>query len=102
MVESSHGRGSFDGLLRPIGRPILPVRCATRGQTFDERSAGSMTAPRVIRLTAGAASATLDLDRGGRLASWSVHGRDLLVGPPRPGDSTIRWGCFLMAPWAGR
>jgi aldose 1-epimerase len=57
---------------------------------------------RVLRLTAGAASVTIDLERGGRLAAWSIAGRELLVGPPAPGDASIGWGCFLMAPWAGR
>ena len=61
-----------------------------------------MTTPSVLRLTAGAASLTIDVERGGRLAAWSVAGRELLVGPPAPGDPSIRWGCFLMAPWAGR
>jgi len=61
-----------------------------------------MTTPSVLRLAAGTASLTIDVARGGRLAAWSVAGRDLLVGPPASGDASIRWGCFLMAPWAGR
>ena len=56
----------------------------------------------MLRLTSGTASATIDVERGGRLASWSLDGRELLVGPPAPDDRSIRWGCFLMAPWAGR
>lgn len=55
-----------------------------------------------VRLTAGSAVATIDVERGGRLSSWTVEGRELLIGPPTPGDRSIRWGCFLMAPWAGR
>lgn len=55
-----------------------------------------------VRLTAGSAVATIDVQRGGRLASWTIDGRELLIGPPTPGDRSIRWGCFLMAPWAGR
>jgi aldose 1-epimerase len=61
-----------------------------------------MTRSDVLRLTAGGASVTIDVNRGGRLASWSVAGRELLVGPSAPDDRSIRWGCFLMAPWAGR
>ena len=44
----------------------------------------------------------LDPQRGGRLASWSVDGEELLVGPPDDVDSSIHWGCFVMAPWPGR
>ena len=61
-----------------------------------------MTEPTVIGLASGGARAEIDVERGGRVASWSVDGRELLVGPPSPGDRSIRWGCFLMAPWAGR
>ena len=56
----------------------------------------------MIELTSGGARLAIDADRGGRIASWSVAGRELLVGPPAPGDRSIRWGCFVMAPWAGR
>ena len=56
----------------------------------------------VIELQSGDARVTIDPERGGRLASWTARGRDLLVGPPTPDDRTIRWGCYLMAPWAGR
>jgi aldose 1-epimerase len=44
----------------------------------------------------------IDVERGGRLASWSIDGEELLVGPPSDEDRSIRWGCFLMAPWPGR
>jgi aldose 1-epimerase len=56
----------------------------------------------VIELRAGEARVLIDPDRGGRLAAWSVGERELLVGPPSPDDRSIRWGCFLMAPWPGR
>jgi galactose mutarotase-like enzyme len=55
-----------------------------------------------LELRAGAARVLIDADRGGRLASWTIGERELLVGPPDPGDRSIRWGCFLMAPWPGR
>lgn len=55
-----------------------------------------------LRLAARGASVTIDVERGGRLASWSVDGLELLVGPPAPDDRSLAWGCFLMAPWAGR
>lgn len=56
----------------------------------------------MIELASGGARLAIDVDRGGRIASWSIDGRELLVGPPGPDDRSIRWGCFLMAPWAGR
>jgi aldose 1-epimerase len=56
----------------------------------------------LIELCAGDARVVIDTERGGRLSSWSVGGRELLVGPPDDDDRSIRWGCYLMAPWAGR
>jgi len=56
----------------------------------------------MIELASSGARLAIDADRGGRIASWSIDGRELLVGPPAPDDRSIRWGCFLMAPWAGR
>jgi len=41
----------------------------------------------------------IDLDAGGRLASFVVDGRELLVtGDP----NAFNWGCYTMAPFAGR
>lgn len=56
----------------------------------------------MIELQAGEARATIDTDRGGRLASLRIGDRELLVGPPDDDDRSIHWGCFLMAPWPGR
>lgn len=56
----------------------------------------------LLALRAGAARVLIDIDRGGRLASWTVGERELLVGSPDADDRSIRWGCFLMAPWPGR
>jgi aldose 1-epimerase len=55
-----------------------------------------------IELRAGGARAVIDPMRGGRLASLSIDGRELLLRAPTPDDVSIRWGCFLMAPWPGR
>ncbi len=56
------------------------------------------------RLVVPGASATIDADAGGRLASLVVSGRERLVTVPMPGvdPPTMAWGCFLMAPWVGR
>jgi len=56
----------------------------------------------VISLRSGSSTATIDAERGGRLASLSVDGRELLIGPPDDTDTSILWGSFLMAPWCGR
>jgi aldose 1-epimerase len=56
----------------------------------------------LIELRAGGAGVSVDVERGGRLGSLSIDGRELLVGPPDADDRSIRWGCFVMAPWAGR
>jgi aldose 1-epimerase len=56
----------------------------------------------VIELEAGSARVTIDPERGGRLASLVIGGRELLIGPWSADDRSIRWGCFLMAPWPGR
>ena len=56
----------------------------------------------MIELRAGGATARIDPARGGRLASLSIDGRELLRGAPSRDDASIRWGCFLMAPWPGR
>jgi aldose 1-epimerase len=52
-----------------------------------------------VELTAGAARVVVDSERGGRLASFVVDGLELLVGA---GDSALDWGCYPMAPFAGR
>jgi aldose 1-epimerase len=62
----------------------------------------------MMRLDAGPAHAVVDPEAGGRIASLTVHGFELLVTqsqaaaalghPPGP----YGWGLFPMAPWAGR
>jgi aldose 1-epimerase len=56
----------------------------------------------LIELTTEGATASIDARRGGRLASLRVSGVELLVGPWDDADDSIRWGCYLMAPWPGR
>jgi aldose 1-epimerase len=56
----------------------------------------------VIALQRGGTALLIDVRRGGRLGSLRIDGRELLVGAPDADDRSIRWGCFLMAPWAGR
>ena len=57
-------------------------------------------------LTAGPARVTVDRAHGARLSSLVVHGHELLV-PPEPGrpdepTDPLLWGCYPMAPFAGR
>jgi aldose 1-epimerase len=56
----------------------------------------------MIELRAGGVSALIDAERGGRLACLRIGHRELLVGPPDDTDRSVRWGSFLMTPWAGR
>ena len=48
----------------------------------------------------GPARLVIDLRNGGRLSSLCIDGLELLVQPH--GAEGMRWGCFPMAPWAGR
>jgi aldose 1-epimerase len=52
-----------------------------------------------IALQSGTAEAILDPDAGGRIAALRVDGLDLLV---TEGAGPLAWGCYPMAPWAGR
>lgn len=52
-----------------------------------------------LRLYTEGARATIDLGAGGRLASLVVDDREILV---TEGDGVFDWGCFPMAPFAGR
>ena len=52
-----------------------------------------------VELAAGDARVTLDAERGGRIASLRVDRYELLV---NAADSPLDWGCFPMAPYAGR
>lgn len=56
----------------------------------------------MISLVAGTASVAIDVERGGRLGSLCIGGRELLIGPPDRVDRSFYWGSFLMTPWAGR
>ena len=56
----------------------------------------------MIELAAEGGMATIDAERGGRLASLRAGEQELLVGPSDDADDSIRWGCYLMAPWPGR
>jgi aldose 1-epimerase len=56
----------------------------------------------MIELRAGAARVTIDEARGARISSMTIGGREIVLGPPDDSNIGIRWGSFLMAPWAGR
>ena len=55
--------------------------------------------PTTLHLEAPGVQAVIDLVHGGRLASFAVDGRELLV---TEGLGPIAWGSFPMAPFAGR
>src|SRR5688572_20068919 len=52
-----------------------------------------------VVLAAGPANVAIDPERGGRLSSLKVDGLELLV---TAGASPLDWGCYPMAPFAGR
>jgi aldose 1-epimerase len=56
----------------------------------------------VIQLRAGDVRLTLDEDRGARISALTIGDRSMILGPPDDTDVGIRWGSYLMAPWAGR
>ena len=53
----------------------------------------------MIELRGGEARAIIDETRGGRIASLDVADLGLLL---PEADDPMRWGCYPMAPWAGR
>lgn len=84
------------------GSPLRPVAAAGGGTITVglPGDAGEPTArPERLRLDAPGVQAVIDLAHGGRLASFVVDGRELLV---TDGFGPIAWGSFPMAPFAGR
>lgn len=57
----------------------------------------------MLRLTAGSTTLHVDRAHGARLASLVIHGHEVLV-QPEPGQppDPLLWGCYPMAPFAGR
>jgi aldose 1-epimerase len=58
----------------------------------------------IVRLGDAVDGVALDTDRGGRLASLVLAGRERLLVEPCPADvaPSLAWGCYLMAPFVGR
>lgn len=52
-----------------------------------------------VRFEAGDAAAAIDVAAGARLASLTLGGHELLV---IEAADPMHWGCYPMAPWAGR
>jgi galactose mutarotase-like enzyme len=57
-----------------------------------------------VRLTNGADSVEIDPDRGGRISSLVISGRERLVREPCSElvEPALAWGCYLMVPFVGR
>jgi aldose 1-epimerase len=81
---------SGGGTMR-VGLPGDVVTQKDGGATVDETDTLDLSAPGV--------DLVVDLAVGGRLASLSIGGIELLRGPR---DDVLRWGSYPMAPWAGR
>src|SRR4029079_18363606 len=90
-IAHSSGAAGVDG-------SILDGICSSGAQTQPVREACMA----LVELHAGRNRVMLDARRGGRVSSWTFDGEELLVGPPDEADTSIHWGCFLMAPWPGR
>jgi len=58
----------------------------------------TLTPPPLVR-TSATARLTIDPAQGGRMTSLVVHGSELLV---TEGLGAVSWGCYPMAPYAGR
>ncbi|MDO8483486.1 MAG: hypothetical protein Q7S35_00925 [Candidatus Limnocylindrales bacterium] len=84
------------------GTPLQPV-AAARGGVIAIGLPGDPGEPdgrpERLRLSAPGVEAVIDLAAGGRLASFVVDGRELLV---TEGLGPIAWGSFPMVPFAGR
>jgi aldose 1-epimerase len=84
------------------GTPLRPV-AASGGGTISVGMTGdtepSSDPSRRLMLAADGVEAVVDLEAGGRISSFVVDDRELLV---TDGDGPIAWGSFPMAPYAGR
>lgn len=84
------------------GTPLRPV-AASGGGTITVGMPGDAGDPEQkpgkLHLAADGVAAVVDLERGGRLASFVVEGREVLV---TEGVGPIAWGSFPMVPYAGR
>ncbi len=97
--------GTIAGFDQQIFRTTLPAP-ASGGGTLTVRLPEEPDSPApddpdrdTLRLDAPGVQAVIDLVHGGRLASFVVDGRELLV---TEGFGPIAWGSFPMAPFAGR
>lgn len=79
-----------------VGMPGEPPDAAAPDAAAPEAFGA---APDRLRLAAPGVEAVVDLVAGGRLASFAVDGRELLV---TEGFGPIAWGSFPMVPFAGR
>ena len=59
-----------------------------------------MTNDNMITLSAGNVEVIIDAEHGSRLSSVRFGETELLV--QRNSDDSLSWGCYPMAPWAGR
>jgi aldose 1-epimerase len=74
-----------------------------RAQGLPEDNAHAPMAPGPL-LTIGGTALSVDVAplAGGRIAQIRHRGVPQLIGPADGDPRTIGWGCFPMAPWAGR
>ena len=80
-------------------RPVAAAGGGTINVELPDDPASPHSRSKWLHLRAPGVDAMVDLDAGGRLASFVVDGRELLV---TEGYGPIAWGSFPMAPFAGR
>ena len=80
-------------------RPVAAAGGGTINVELPDDTGNPLSHSGRLHLRAPGVDALVDLDAGGRLASFVVEGRELLV---TEGYGPIAWGSFPMAPFAGR
>ncbi len=97
-------RGRPAVLEHPRIPPAVPVAARSgddprRVSASPDRSSAGTSGGEMLELRAGDAVLRIDPDVGGRIASLVVDGNEMLV---TEGYGPIEWGCYPMAPFAGR
>jgi aldose 1-epimerase len=79
----------------PKRKPLSPF------SSVEAAPASGEVNPAMVTLTAGPAQVVIDLAAGARIASWKVHGLELLE-QRMIANHPFGWGSYAMVPFAGR
>ena len=75
------------------------IKVGLPGEAGSNDGGDHMDEPDALHLSAPGVEAVVDLAAGGRLASFAIGGTELLR---TTADGPMWWGCYPMAPYAGR